>query len=143
MKGGFTLIELLAVIAIASLVAAATTVGLASSSDQARMQAAAAQWRNLDAKARAFARCTGPVIMELDAEGAVVRVRSVQDRELLSELALPAGSAGKMDVNGSPGTVLFDRMGRSADYELELGARDKTMRWQVCGLTGWIMETVP
>lgn len=143
MKGGFTLIELLAVIAIASLVAAVTTVGLASSSDQARMQAAAAQWRNLDAKARAFARCVGPVVMDLDTEGALIRVRSAQDRELLSQLALPAGSSGKMDINGSPGTVLFDRLGRSADYEVELGARDKTVRWHVCGLTGWIMETVP
>ncbi len=143
MKGGFTLIELLAAIAIASLVAAVATVGLAASSDQARMQAAAAQWRNLDAKARAFARCTGPVIMELDAEGALIRVRSAQDGELLSEMSLPAGSAGKMDINSSPGTVLFDRMGRSADYQVELGARDKAVRWQVCGLTGWIMEPGP
>ncbi len=142
MKGGFTLIELLAVIAIASLVAAVTTVGLASSSDQARIQAAAAQWRVLDAKARAFARCTGPVVMELDAEGALVRVRSAQDRELLSESALPAGMAGRIVVEGSE-RVLFDRLGRSAEYEVELGARDRTLRWQVCGLTGWIMETVP
>jgi type II secretory pathway pseudopilin PulG len=136
------LIELLAVIAIASLVAAVTTVGLSSSSDQARMQAAAAQWRDLDARARAFARCVGPVVMDLDAEGTLVRVRSAHDRELLSELALPAGTAGRIVVEGSE-RVLFDRLGRSADYQVELGARDKTVRWQVCGLTGWIMETSP
>ncbi len=143
MRGAFTLIELLAVIAIGSLVAAVTTVGLASSSDQARMQAAAARWRGLDAKARAFARCVGPVVMDLDTEEALVRVRSVQDRELLSELALPANSAGRIIINGSPGTVQFDRMGRSTDYQVEFGAHDRTVRWQVCGLTGWIVERGP
>ncbi len=142
MSVAFTLIELLAVIAIASLAAAVATVGLASSSDQAHMQAAAARWRDLDAKARAFARCVGPVVMDLDAEGAVVRVRSAKDRELLSELALPAGTAGRIVVEGSE-RALFDRQGRSADYQVEFGARDNAVRWQVCGLTGWIMETTP
>ena len=139
----FTLIELLAVIVIVSLVAGVATMGLAATSDAARLHAAAAQWRDLDAKARLFSRSLGPVEISLGDDGEEIQLHRLQSEELLSKLSLPPGMTGRIHAPGAPPSIVVDRLGRSIDYEVELRSQERVVAWQVCGLTGLITEAEP
>ena len=141
--GGFTLIELLAVIVIVSMIAGVTTISLASASDSAQLNATIARWRDLDARARLFARSLGPVTMRLDRESRSLRLYYDGLAELLSHLTLPRGTNAQIVAQRPTDVVNFDRLGRSADYEVEVSISERTVHWHVCGLTGWITENQP
>ncbi len=136
-----TLIELLAVIVIMSLVAGLATTGLAAASDQARLRAAAADWRTLDAHARLLARSGEPVVMIVDEDAREGRLQAVKSGERLASLVLPPGV--DVDVSGEPdeGPVTFERSGRSRDYAVALLVDGRQVGWQVYGLTGYVVET--
>ena len=133
----FTLIELLAVIVVASLVAGVATVALAASGESARLHGAAAQWRDLDARARLLGRSLGPVMMSVDR--GVVRLHALATNELISSVALPGGIA--LDTSAAP--IEFDRLGRSIDYRVDLHTANRAIRWRICGLTGYVTEAEP
>ena len=135
---GFTLIEVLAVIVIISLVAGVCTVALASTAQSARLNAAAARWRDLDAHARLFARTVGPVTMSLNESATAVRLHRRGSQELASELRLPPGARGRLRADQSSDSVLFDSFGRSVDYEVEMYTDDRLLKWRVLGMTGAI-----
>lgn len=137
---GLTLVEMLAVIVIVSLVAGVAAVGLAASSETAQLQAIGAEWRDLDGRARLFARSLGPVVMTMHGEGTVVRLDVRETGELLSEIALPAVVSGRIDTDMSDDSIVFDRLGRSVDYEVTLQGAERVIRWRVCGLTGLIVK---
>lgn len=130
-----TLIELLAVIVVASLVAGVATVGLAASGESARLHGAAAQWRDLDARARLLGRSLGPVRISVDR--GVVRLHVIETNELISSVALPGG----ISLDTSP--IEFDRLGRSIDYRVDLHGANRAIRWRICGLTGYVIEAEP
>ncbi len=140
---GLTLIEVLAVIVIVSLVAGVATMGLASSTHSARVRAAAAQWRDLDARARLFGRTLGPVVMTLNADRTDVRIHVRGSDELLTEVALPVGVTGRILAEPEPDAIVFDRLGHSVDYDVQLSAGDRIVAWHVYGLTGLIKEGEP
>ncbi len=140
-RPAFTLIELLAVIVIVSLVAGIATVGLASASQSAQLHAAAADWRDLDGRARLFGRSLGPVVMSLNLERTAVMLNVTDSKELLSEVTLPEGTSGQLQTRTPNKTISFDRLGRSVDYEVQLQVGERVIRWRVYGLTGLIGET--
>jgi type II secretory pathway pseudopilin PulG len=139
----FTLVELLAVIVMISMVAGIATVGLAASSESARLHAAAAAWRDLDARARLFGRTLGPVVMTLSADRNDVRLHVQGSGELLSEVTFAGGVTGRILAEPAVDSVAIDRLGRSVDYDVELRSGDRIMTWRVLGTTGLLKEREP
>ncbi len=137
----FTLLELLAVIVIMSLVAGLATTGLAAAGDQARLRAAAADWRTLDAHARLLGRSGEPVVMVVDEDAGEIRLDAVKSGGRLAGLALPPGV--EVEVTGEPGDgpLTFDRTGRSRDYAVTLGLGGRQLGWEIYGLTGYVVES--
>lgn len=138
-----TLIELLAVIVILSLVAGTAIVSLAAAGDSARLHSAVAQWRDLDSRARMLGRSVGPTAMTVDKERNEVSLRAISSNELLAMLALPQDVTGEIGGSSPVDAIEFDRFGRSADYYVELRSSDRAVQWQVCGLTGYVVEGRP
>jgi prepilin-type N-terminal cleavage/methylation domain-containing protein len=139
----FTLIELLAVIVIVSMVAGTATMGLAATSQWVRLHAAAARWRDLDAHGRLFSRSLGPVVMSLDEGSNEIRLLEVRSGEVLSRVSLPRGVSGRIHAPEASRSVVFDHLGRTIDYQVELRSNDRAIGWQVHGLTGLITEAEP
>ena len=142
-RSAFTLIEVLAVIVIISMVAGVAAFGLAAASDSARLRAAAAQWRDLDARARLFSRSLGPVVMSLDNQSNAVTLHSVESNERLTAVGLPDGVWGRLRVDPPAQSIVFDRLGRSVDYDVEVRTAQRVIHWRVFGLTGLITELKP
>ncbi len=139
---GLTLVEVLAVVLILSLAAGLATFSLAASSEAARLHAAISQWRDLDARARLHGRIREAVTMSLNDEGTAVRLHAIGSPEPLALVELPAGFTGQVRADPDGDSVTFDRRGRSADYQVELIVGNRTMRWQVLGISG-LVEEVP
>ncbi len=142
-RSAFTLIEVMAVIVIVSMVAGVATVGLAAASDSARLRATAAQWRDLDARARLLGRSLGPVVMSFDDQRNAVTLHSVESNELLTTVVLPAEVCGRLRVDPPTQSIVFDRLGRSVDYDVEVRTAQRVIHWRVWGLTGLITELKP
>lgn len=139
----FTLIEVLAVIVIISMVAGVATIGLAAASESARLRAAAAQWRDLDARARLFSRSLGPVVMSVGDQSNAVTLQSVESNELLTAVVLSDGVWGRFGADPPTESVVFDRLGRSVDYDVEVRTAQRVIHWRVWGLTGLFTERKP
>ncbi len=131
----------MAVIVIVSMVAGVATVGLTAASDSARLHAAAAQWRDLDARARLFSRSLGPVVMSVDDQGNAVTLHSVESNERLTTVGLPDGVWGRLRVDPRTQSIVFDRLGRTVDYDVEVRTAQRVIHWRVWGLTGLITES--
>jgi prepilin-type N-terminal cleavage/methylation domain-containing protein len=142
-SAAFTLIELLAVIVIVSMVASAATVGLAATSESARLHAAAARWRDLDTRGRLFSRSLGPVVMSVDESGHKIGLRRLPSGEMLSAVSLPKTVTGRIEAPNGSRSIRFDRLGRTVDYQVELRTSNRVMGWQVNGLTGLMTESTP
>ena len=142
-RSAFTLIEVLAVIVIVSMVAGVATVGLAATNDSARLRGAAAQWRDLDARARLLGRSLRPVVMSVGDQGNAVTLHSVESNELLTAVVLPDGVWGRLRVDPRTQSIVFDRLGRSVDYDVEVRTDQQVIHWRVWGLTGLITELKP
>lgn len=140
-RSAFTLIETLAVIVIVSLVTGIATVGLAAASDSARLRGAAAHWRDLDARARLFSRSLGPIVMSVDNQRNAVTLHSVGSNERLTAVLLPDGVWGRVGANPPTESIVFDRLGRSVDYDVEVRTAQRVIQWRVWGLTGLITES--
>lgn len=143
-RAAFTLIELLAVIVIVSLTIGLVTISLAATGERAYLRATVAQWRDLDARARAFARSLGSITMRLDQGSHAVQLHRDQSGELLTTVHLPQDLSATLGSEEPSHTIIFDRLGRSPDYDVKLLAKNnRTIHWHVCGLTGWITEGQP
>ena len=136
----FTLIELLAVIVIITLTAGTVTVGLVSANTSAQLQAAVSQWRDLDARARTLSRALGPITMRLEAHHGLVQLSLLDSDERLAKITLPWNVSARLAIDRPTDTIVFDRLGRSPDYDVRLTLEDRVIAWHVCGLTGYIME---
>ena len=138
--GGFTLIELLAVIVIITLTTDIVTVGLASANTSAQLRGAVAQCRTLDARARTFSRALGPVTMRYEEEPQRLQLSRVESDELLATIQLPKKVHAALVTEHPTDTIVFDRLGRSPDYDVQIMIDDRVVAWHVCGLTGYITE---
>ncbi|MEE9128653.1 MAG: prepilin-type N-terminal cleavage/methylation domain-containing protein [Phycisphaerales bacterium] len=138
--GGFTLIELLAVIVIVTLATGIVTVGLASANTSAQLRGAIAQWRTLDARARMLSRALGAVTMHYEEHSQLLQLSRVESDELLAKIQLPKKVHADLVTEHPTDTVVFDRLGRSADYDVRMMIDDRVVAWHVCGLTGYITE---
>ena len=136
----FTLIELLAVIVIITLTAGTVSVGLVSANTSAQLQTAVSQWRDLDARARTLSRALGPVTMRYQVQRTLVQLSILESGELLAEITLPRNVSARVVTEGPTDTVIFDRLGRSLDYNVTLTLDNSIIAWHVCGLTGYITE---
>ena len=136
----FTLIELLAVIVIITLTAGTVSVGLVSANTSAQLQTAVSQWRDLDARARTLSRTLGPIIMRLEARRSLVQLSLLGSDERLAEITLPKNVSARLATDRPTATIIFDRLGRSPDYDVRLTLENRVIAWHVCGLTGYIME---
>lgn len=138
--GGFTLIELLAVIVIITLTTGIVTVGLASANTSAQLRGAVAQWRTLDARARTLGRALGPVTMSYEEEPQLLQLSRVESNELLATIQLPKKVHAALVTEHPTDTIVFDRLGRTPDYDVTLALENRLVTWHVCGLTGYITE---
>lgn len=137
--GGLTLIEVLAVIVIASFLTATVTVGLASADRGAQMIKAMATIQDMDLRGRLQARTSGGwVKMNFDRD---------QDRLALTmpDGAPIAVSDPVLDVRMvlEPATIIFDRQGRSDDYQVVIQTDAAARKLNVCGMTGLAQEQAP
>ena len=139
-RPGFTLIELLAVIVIITLTVGTVTVGLASANTSAQLQSAVSQWRNLDARARTLSRALGPVTMSYEAQHALVQVSLLDSGEQLAEITLPRKLSARLVTDRPADNIVFDRLGRSLDYDVMVTLDNRLVAWHLCGLTGYITE---
>ena len=138
--GGFTLVELLAVIVIVTLTTSIVTVGLASANTSAQLRRAVAQWRTLDARARTLSRALGPVTMRYEEQPQLLQLSRVESAELLATIQLPKRVHADLVAEHPTDTVVFDRLGRSPDYDVTVTLENRLVAWHVCGLTGYITE---
>ncbi len=138
--GGFTLIELLAVIVIITLTTGIVTVGLASANTSAQLRGAVAQWCTLDARARTLSRTLGPVTMGYEEEPQLLQLARVESDELLATIQLPKEIHAALVTEHPTDTIVFDRLGRTPDYDVQMMIDDRIVAWHVCGLTGYITE---
>ena len=138
--GGFTLIELLAVIVIITLTTGTVTVGLASANTSAQLRRAVAQWRTLDARARTLSRALGPVTMRYEEQPQLLQLSRVEADELLAKIQLPKKVHADLVTEHPTDTIVFDRLGRTPDYDVQMRIDDRVVAWHVCGLTGYITE---
>ena len=138
--GGFTLVELLAVIVIITLTTGIVTVGLASANTSAQLRGAVAQWRTLDARARTLSRALGPVTMRYDEQPQLLQLSRVESDELLAKIQLPKKVHADLVTEHPTDTIVFDRLGRSLDYDVTATIESHSIAWHVCGLTGYITE---
>ncbi len=140
--GGFTLVELLAVIVIVTLTTGIVTVGLASANNSAQLHGAVAQWRTLDARARTLSRALGSVTMGYEEEPQWLQLSRVESDELLANIQLPKKVYADLVTGHPTNTIVFDRLGRSLDYDVTLALENRVVAWHVCGLTGYITEPI-
>lgn len=139
--GGLTLIELLSVIVIISLVAGAAMVRLGPIQENVALRSFAASMKELDGRARLHALTGERVKIEVDEELNEIHLIAFERDELLSRERLPHGVRIRFVV-GREGTssIVFDRLGRSPDYEIEVAQEAARIVWQVRGDTGLIVE---
>ena len=136
----FTLIELLAVIVIVTLTTGIVTVGLVSANTGAQLQATVSQWRDLDARARTLGRALGPVTMRYQVQRPLVQLSLLDSGERLAEITLPRKVSARLATDRPTDTIVFDRLGRTLDYDVTLTLENRITAWHVCGLTGYITE---
>jgi prepilin-type N-terminal cleavage/methylation domain-containing protein len=142
MRPGYTLFELLAVITIIALVAGISAVGLVAGSEQAQLNGVISKLQDMDAYARLLAQSGQPNTMSLNRGNGTVKLQSIRNGESLGEYPLPNGWTASFNVQDRHVEEIdFDSQGRSFDYKITLTDPARSKSWQVCGLTGWIMES--
>jgi len=143
-RHGFMLVEILAAILLSALVAGLLTVNLSSMSELASRRSLVAELQGLDARARLWARSAGPLLLTTRDEGRVLCCSEVRSGEVRSRVEVPEEASVSVKSHAEQDFVLFDRLGRSEDYELELAwtgkEEEEKQGWKVSGATGWFRE---
>lgn len=140
---GLTLVEMLMVIALlAMLSATATSVlsGMSASADRARAVAAV---RRVDAMARALARTSGAVRIELVDDGrriATTLASAPASSDAEWTTALPDGTTLGLLRDRLMPAIEIDATGRSVDFAYVLTLASGEVALDVAGRTGQITE---
>ena len=139
---GFTLIEMLAVIALISLAAAALIPNLVAAGRSADMLRVIARVREIDSRARTYARTSGHVILVwIDSENRSILMVESDTGMTLGEVEIEPNISLSIEVDGHGAKIVFDRLGHSADYRVELRGNGSAARLSVAGLTGFFQST--
>ena len=135
----FTLVEMLAVIALVSLAFGLLATGFSASTDRARLDASASQILDLDRRARILAQRSARVALRFDASIARSVVLEVGG-EGVGRVSLQADASVEARTDDDTlDVVRFDRLGRSVDYSVLIGSAGGQRRFDVSGLTGWVV----
>ena len=137
------MLELLAVVVLISLVFSVAGVRLAATSTHAKLHAATARLRDLDAHARLVARSGEPTVLRLDVQQHRMRVHSIRSSELVSSMQLPEEISAEIMTSSGQEAIVFDRLGRSQEYRVTLRAGETVITWEVYGLTGYMPGSIP
>lgn len=141
LRRALTLIELLSVIVIISLAAGAALVRLGPIQENVALRSFAASMKELDGRARLHALTGERVKIEVDEELNEIHLIAFERDELLSRERLPHGARVRFVVGSeSTSSIVFDRLGRSPHYEIEVAHESGRIAWQVRGDTGLIVE---
>ncbi|MCP3905289.1 MAG: type II secretion system protein [Planctomycetes bacterium] len=147
MARGFTIIEMLAVVTILAIATGVLAMGVGTRSADARLRETSAGWRDLDARARLFARSVRSgdqsdarqVALTVSSDASEVTLVDLVTGDRLSRFGLPDGLLARIDVEPR-GVVRYDRLGRCADYTVELTGEARSMRFTIDGMTGRVTE---
>lgn len=144
----FTLIELLAVIVIASLVTAMGAISMGGVMRQTQFQRTIAALADLDARARMHARSSGAAMLVMfDSERRQVTLtrRGLPLEDPVTRLSV-VDVPGEIDLqydmpHQRHTAILFDRLGTSIDYAVEVRDAISARRLEFAGLSGDVKVT--
>jgi type II secretory pathway pseudopilin PulG len=133
-----TLVEMLAVVVIVTLIATTVSVSLAAADSSAQFLKALSTVRGTNYRARIHARTAGEVVVMTVNAG---RLRCSMAGEVIMDHQLPPDLNVEMVTDAGGNGITIDRQGRSDDYQVIIGSGNRQRQWQVCGLTGLVVET--
>jgi len=143
--GGFTLLEVLAVVVILSVAASVTLVGLSSAGDEVAMRGTRSSLKELDAKARLYARTGQGAVLRVDDSGAIeVLALGPEGGRIARAFINPQIQVTLEVIDSAEPGIRFDRLGKSPDYGVVLESATRKESWHVCGSSGWFSkENIP
>ncbi len=133
---GVTLLETLATVVLISIVAGSLAVGFSVVSESSNRFSKVSLLRQLDVRARVFAQLSGPLVLQLTANGTVVSLRDQKSRRPLRTLELEPGRLQLFAPNPVR-EIVFDQTGLSPDYTVVLEDNGNVTSWAVSGTSGW------
>lgn len=140
---GFTLVEVLSVISILAMVLMGVMTRISAAHASAESAEMFSEIRHFDARARFLARTGGAVwwVQQTPTRWTLKRART---GEILREMELPfpttlrSGRGTSFSAETALDAVLFDRSGRSRDYQVRLVLGERIAAMEIFGLTGVI-----
>lgn len=130
---GYALVEALVVVVILGMVVAVLLPRMAVLSDGVRHRKEVAQVVHLDGHARQVAQARGGLVLSWDQENHEVQLVQLGTEDLVLRTS-PLGIDTEVTITPVP---LYDTMGRSQDYSMQIssGGRETLLRFS--GRTGW------
>ena len=140
MSRSFTLIEVLAVVVVLSLIAAVSVSSLGNVDTGMQVERAGARLRDLDTRARIYARRHEAVRLLLGAAGSGVAVLPLDSEETILSIEWPPELSVTLAPVRTDSEMVIDRRGCGPDYRVSVTDGRTTLSWSVLGLTGAIIE---
>lgn len=134
---GYLLVELIAAVTLSAVAVAALIPAASGRSEETRRSELIMRITDFDRRVRLLSLHEGPVRLELHPIGEMT-ASVVRGGEQTLRLPLGAVEAQLVDAgwNTQTSAVVFDRLGRSADYIVLLRTRDLRQSIHIDGLTG-------
>jgi|GEM_PF-2289655 len=134
---GYLLVELIAAVTLSAIAVAALIPAVSGRSEQTRRSELIMRITDFDRRVRLLGLQEGPVRLELGSTRELT-ASVARGGEPTLRLRLDAGEVHLMDPEKGTQTnfVVFDRLGRSADYIMFLRTRGSRLSIHVNGLTG-------
>jgi type II secretory pathway pseudopilin PulG len=141
----FTLIETLAVVMLIGLAAIVMTPMLAGATDSTRLNDAVRRFLDLDTRARLLAHQESGLMLRIEDEACVVVVDAESDVQESTPIVQWAhGTQIQLKIETADGrtvdSIMYDRGGRSVDFDVVITAGELRSSLSVAGLTGWVEE---
>ena len=78
--------------------------------------------------------------MRYQLQRPLVQLSLLDSGEQLAEITLPRKASARLVTDRPTDTIVFDRLGRSPDYDVAVTLENRIVAWHLCGLTGYITE---
>ncbi len=140
MSRSFTLIEVLAVVVVLSLIAAVSVSSLGNVGTGMQVERTGARLRDLDARARIYARRHEAVRLVSGAAGSGLSVLTLDAQDTILSIQWPPDLSVTVAPVRSDDELVIDRRGCGPDYRVSVTDGRTTLSWSVLGLTGAIIE---